>query len=119
MARATLATRAGLPVLDFLFLVYRDGKSWIGRSILTGHVSEARTGNRAVECLTGAIDAAIHVAREHGFSAEQWYAAQKPDDSKFIRMFLDAISRRDPDRRKTKAPSGRFVLNAAVARKAA
>ena len=119
MARASVARRHSVPVLDFLFLVYKDGKSWIGRSVLTGHVSESRTSDGAVDCLTRAIDAAIHVARGYGFSASQWYAAQKPDEMKYVRMFLDTIGHRNPDRRKAKAPSGAFVLNAAVAKKAA
>jgi hypothetical protein len=119
MARASVARRHSVPVLDFLFLVYRDGKSWIGRSVLTGHVSESRTFDGAVDCLTSAIDASIHLAQEYGFSADQWYSAQKPDDMKYVRMFLETISHRNPDRRKAKAPSGAFVLNAAVAKRAA
>lgn len=119
MARASVVRRKSVPVLDFLFLVYRDGKSWIGRSILTRHVSESRTAEGAVRCLTAAIDAAIDIAKEYGFSAQEWYAAQEPDETKYVRMFLDAIGRRNPDRRKAKAPSGAFVLNAAVAKRAA
>lgn len=119
MARTGVARRSSLPVLDFLFLIYRDGKSWIGRSILTGHVSESRTFDGAVDCLARAIDAAIHVAQAYGFSVTQWYEAQRPDEMKFVRMFLDVIGHRNPDRRKAKAPSGAFVLNATVARKAA
>lgn len=119
MARATVARRHSVPVLDFLFLVYKDGKSWIGRSILTSHVSESRTVDGAIGCLTSAIDASIHIAQEHGFSARQWYAAQRPDDMRYVRMFLDVIGHRDPERRKAKAPSGAFVLNATVARRAA
>ena len=119
MARASVARRKTVPVFDFLFLVYRDGGSWIGRSMLTGHVSESRTCDGAVKCLAHSIDAAIHIAQEYGFSAEQWYRAQKPDDMKYVRMFIEAISRRSPDHRKAKAPSGAFVLNAAVATGAA
>lgn len=119
MARASVARRHSVPVLDFLFLIYRDGKSWIGRSILTSHVSESRTAEGAVDCLAAAIDAAIHVAKEYGFSAQQWYEAQRPDEPKYVRMFLDVIGRRNPDRRKARAPSGAFVLNAAVAKRAA
>ncbi|MGQ0798031.1 MAG: hypothetical protein ACT4OI_09270 [Methanobacteriota archaeon] len=114
-----MARRKTVPVLDFLFLVYRDGGSWIGRSVLTGHVSESRTFEGAVDCLTRAIDATIHLAQECGFSADEWYAAQEPDDMKYIRMFLETISHRNPDRRKAKAPSGAFVINAAVAKRAA
>jgi hypothetical protein len=119
MTSTDVARRKTVPVLDFCFLVYRDGESWIGRSVLTGHVSESRTFDGAVDCLTQSIDAAIHVAHEHGFSADKWYAAQKPDDIKFVRMFLETIGHRNPDRRKAKAPSGAFVLNAAVAKRAA
>lgn len=116
---AGIARRDGVPTLDFLFLVYQDGGDWVGRSIRSGHVSESSTFRGAVDGLTAAIDEAINVAKNRGFSAEQWYAAQQLDEIKYVRMFLDVIGHENPERQRTKAPSGSFFLNASVAKVAA
>ena len=119
MSHAGLARARAVPVLDFLFLLYEEEGSWIGRSILTGHVSESGTPEGALRNLVSSIDHAILVACEHGHSAEDWYAAQEKDAPRFIRMFLEVVSDSPAAHEESQAPSGTFVLNAAIVRKRA
>lgn len=107
-----------MPVLDFFFLVYREGKSWLGRSVRTGHVSESKSFPGAVKNLMRAIDVEIEIAAADGMSVRQWYDSQKPDDPRYVRMFFDAIARKNPDRTKTPTHGGDAVLRAVVARAA-
>ncbi len=119
MVHAGVARRGGVPVLDFFFLIYQDGESWIGRSVRTGHVSESRTAEGAVRNLTRAIDVEIGIVASAGIGVEQWYDSQKDDDPKYVRMFFDAIARGDPRRQDSPSQDGRAVLRAVVARAAA
>jgi hypothetical protein len=116
--RAGIARRAGVPVLDFFFLVYREGKSWLGRSVRTGHVSESKSFPGAVKNLMRAIDVEIEMAAADGMSVRQWYDSQKPDDPRYVRMFFDAIARKNPDRTKSPTHGGDAVLRAVVAKAA-
>ncbi len=116
--RAGIARRGGVPVLDFFFLVYREGKSWLGRSVRTGHVSESMTLPGAVKNLMRAIDVEIEMAAADGLSARQWYDSQKSDDPRYVRMFFDAIARKNPDRKKSPTHGGGAVLRAVVAKAA-
>lgn len=119
MLHPGVVRRSAVPVLDFFFLIYQEGESWIGRSVRSGHVSESRTAEGAVRNLTRAIDVEIGIATSAGIGLEQWYDSQRDDDSKFVRMFFDAIARADPHREDAPAQDGRVVLRAVVARTAA
>jgi hypothetical protein len=119
MKQAGIARRKGTPVLDFFFLIYREGSLWRGRSVHTGHVSSSKTPEGAVRNLTLAIDAEIDLAMSDGLTIRQWYDAQKPEDPKHVRMFCEAIARKNPDRRKSRVHDGDAVLRAVVAEAAA
>jgi len=106
-------------VLDFFFLVYRDGGVWRGRSVHTGHVSASKTPTGAVRNLTLAIDAEIDMAASDGLTVIEWYESQRPDDPRFVRMFCEAIARKNPDRKKSRLHDGDAVMRAIVARAAA
>ena len=108
-----------MPVLDFFFLIRQEGEIWLGRSVRTGHVSESRTSSGAVNNLMRAIDVEIEMAAADGLSPRQWYDSQKADDPKYVRMFFDAIARKNPDRKKSPAHGGDAVLRAVVAKAAA
>jgi hypothetical protein len=116
--RAGVARRRGMPVLDFFFLVYREGDSWLGRSVRTGHVSESGTFPGAVRNLMRAIDIEIEMAAADGIAVQDWYDSQQPDDPKFVRMFFDAIARKNPDRKRSPTHGGDAVLRAVVAKAA-
>jgi len=111
--RTEPARREAVPVLDFLFLIYPEDGAWIGRSILTSHISRGPTFEGALEHLVGAIDFAIEIAAAEGYSVEDWYEDQEPDEEEFLRMFKSA--NRTPRRRE--ARSGRYVRREVVARK--
>ncbi len=61
------------------------GPSWIARSVLTGHVAEAKTADAAIEHLRRAIDAAIVTAVRLGLSLEEWYRQQESDPGQVLR----------------------------------
>jgi hypothetical protein len=105
-------------VLDFFFLIFREGRIWRGRSVRTGHVSASRTPAGAVKNLALAIDAEIAMATSDGLTVQQWYELQKPDDEKYIAMFWKAIARRNPDYRK-KSRGQNAVVRAVVVKAAA
>ena len=117
MRRAGIARRRGPPVLDFFFLVYREGKFWRGRSVHTGHVATSGTPAGAVRNLARAIDAEIDMATADGLTVREWYGSQEPDDTKYVRMFCEAIARKNPNR--TKMPIHDAVMRAVVVRAAA
>jgi hypothetical protein len=119
MAHAGVARRSGVPVLDFFFLICQEGERWVGRSVRTGHVSESRTFPGAVRNLMRAIDVEIEMAAEDGLVPRQWYALQQAADPEHVRMFFDAIARRNPERKRTPAHGGDAVLLAVVAKAAA
>jgi hypothetical protein len=84
-------------VLPFAFLVYREdserwGGTWIARSVLTGHLAEARTEDAAVANLQRAIDAAVFMAADMGQTPRQWYEAQEMDESEYVAMFCRLVS---------------------------
>jgi hypothetical protein len=83
---------AGPEKLTFAFLVYREesarwGPTWIARSVLTGHLAEARTSEAAVDALEKTIDAAVSMALELGQTPEQWYACQPTDERRYVAEF--------------------------------
>lgn len=119
MPHAGIARRGGPPVLDFFFLIYREGKYWRGRSVRSGHVSASKTSSGAVRNLTLAIDAEIEMATSDGLSVRQWYDSQKPDEPEYVRMFFDAIARKNPERKKSPLHDGDAVMRTVVAKAAA
>lgn len=120
MRHAGIARRQGPPVLDFFFLLFREGRIWRGRSVRTGHVSASKTAEGAVRNLAMAIDAEIDMATSDGLSVQQWYESQKPDDEKYVAMFWGAIARKNPDyRKKSRIHNGVAVLRAVVVKAAA
>jgi hypothetical protein len=113
-----VARRRGPPILDFFFLVYKEGGIWRGRSVHTGHVSASRTAAGAVRNLTLAIDAEIDMATSDGLTVREWYDAQQPDDQKYVRMFFEVIARKNPDRKRSRLHDGDAVMRAVVAKAA-
>jgi hypothetical protein len=118
MRHAGIARRRGPPVLDFFFLIFREGRIWRGRSVRTGHVSASKTAAGAVKNLALAIDAEIDMATSDGLTVRQWYERQKPADEKYITMFWEAIARRNPAYRK-KSRVHDAVMRAVVVKAAA
>lgn len=98
MSRRAGEGEAEQDVLPFAFLVYREdserwGGTWIARSVLTGHLAEARTEDGAVANLQRAIDAAVFMAASMGQTPRQWYEAQEMDESEYVAMFCRLVSR--------------------------
>jgi len=119
MSHARIARRRGPPVLDFFFLIFREGRIWRGRSVRTGHVSASRTPVGAVKNLALAIDAEIEMATGDGATVQQWYDSQKPDDEKYVSMFWDTLARKNPDyRKKSPVHDGSAVMRAIVVKNA-
>lgn len=119
MPHAGIARRRGPPVLDFFFLIYREGGIWRGRSVRTGHVASSRTPAGAVRNLTLAIDAEIDMAISHGMTVCEWYDSQKPEDQKYVLMFFEAIARKNPDRKKSLMHGDAAVMRTVVVKTAA
>ncbi len=120
MRHAGIARRRGPPVLDFFFLIFREGRIWRGRSVRTGHVSASKTPEGAVKNLALAIDAEIDMATSDGLTVQQWYGSQKPDHEKYVAMFWDALARKNPDyRKKSRVHDGDAILRAVVVKAAA
>jgi len=92
MAHARVALRRGTPVLSFGFLVYQESGKWIGRSVLSSHVSEGATFREAVDHLTEAIDIAVEIAARKGISPMEWRDRQRPDDLEYLRQFIELMS---------------------------
>jgi len=108
-----------MPVLDFCFLIYEDGGKWMGRSVLTGHVSEGSSYDSAFLGLTRAIDNAIYLANKNGVSTRDWYDSQQPDAVEFLVSFVDATAHDALIRREEKAPSANVFINASIAKQEA
>ncbi|HEX5137521.1 MAG TPA: hypothetical protein VFY93_11145 [Planctomycetota bacterium] len=119
MRHAMVARGSRLPVLDFFYLICREGEAWFGRSVRTGHVSESSTFDGAVRNLTLAIAAEIEAAVADGHSVGEWYAAQRPEDERHVGMFLEAIAPKNPNRKKSRTRGKVAVLRAIVAKAAA
>jgi hypothetical protein len=106
-------------VLDFFFLIFREGRVWRGRSVQTGHVSASKTASGAVRNLTLAIDAEIEMATTDGMTVREWYDSQKPDEQRYVRMFCEALVLRNPNRKKSSMHDGDIVMRAVVVKAAA
>lgn len=80
-------------VLTFAILVSREdstrwGTSWMARSVLTGHVAEARDPDEAVENLQRTVDSCLYLAGTLGQSAREWYEAQEPAAPEYLTAFI-------------------------------
>jgi len=120
---ARVARKGGLPVLRFCFFVFRHQTGhqtmWRAHSVLTGQTAEGPDPDAAIRNLTRAIDAEFHLATTRfRMTTQEWYASQEPDDAKYVLRFLEAAADMDPEQRTSRAPSGRFVLQASVVRAA-
>ena len=93
--------------LTFCFLVFRRGPLWRAHSVNTGQVAEGRTAEDAETNLTKAIDLALHMADTLHISPKEWFESQVVDESKYVRMFLEATS---AERKETRQVGGVVVL---------
>jgi hypothetical protein len=80
-------------VLAFAILVSREdstrwGTTWVARSVLTGHVAEARTSDDAVVNLQRTVDSCLYLAGELGQSPREWYEAQVPAAPEHLTAFI-------------------------------
>ncbi len=117
-ARAGVARRDGLPVLNFFILVYRCGETWCSQSVFTGDVAESRTEHGALDNLLRSIDLAIEAAEAAGISVEQWHAGREAlaPDKDVLAMFKNLLATNDPVRERGRAPRGDYFRNVTVAR---
>lgn len=107
-------TRESAAGLSFALLLYSAGGCWLGRSVLTGHVSEGKDRESALQGLVEAVDASMYAAGQMGQGRTEWYRAQRPDETRFLRMFATAVTRRHPEHSVVRTPSG-YAIELSVA----
>ena len=82
----------------FFVLIYEEdlaGKRlFVARSIGTGHVSIATSGEQALSCLVGTIEVSIRIAAELGEEFGAWLRGQRPDEPEYVSRYLSVAQER-------------------------
>lgn len=113
-----VTTSTAEDAIPLAFLVYAEesgrlGRVWRARSVLTGHIAEGRTADKAVDNLKRAIDAALYASGRMGLAPQDWLDAQRPDDPEHLESFARIVSRETCAREFVQLKAGRCSVTIA------